>query len=141
MKRLPILLLFIACNSQAAGIQKWVDENGQVHYGDSPPAQIKAESVNVTRPPSNPGKPLPRFSGSDAEAKPEAQHPDQKPPAETSEEQAVQACEQAQKDLAVMNRSTRIRLKQADGTTRYMTAEEIEERRKQTEADIEQFCK
>lgn len=141
MKRLLTLLIFIACNSHAAGIQKWIDENGQVHYGDSPPAQVKAESINVTRPPSNPGKPLPRFGGSNAESESDAQNPDQKPPAETSEEQAKEACDQAQKDLSVINRSTRIRLKQADGTTRYMTKDEIEERRKQTEADIEQFCK
>ena len=140
MKRLLFPVIFIACNSYAAGIQKWVDENGQVHYGDSPPAQTQTESISVSRPPSNPGKPLPRFSTQQEQEAAEAGNPDNKPPAETSEEQAQDACEQAQKDMKVINRSKRIRLKQADGTVRYMTAEEIEERRKQTEEDIQQFC-
>ena len=65
----------------------------------------------------------------------------QAPTTETPEEQAKQACEQARKDLRVIQRSTRIRLKQADGTTRFMTKEEIDQRRQSSEQDIEQFCK
>jgi hypothetical protein len=145
MKRLLIPLLFLACNSHAAGIQKWTDENGQVHYGDSPPTQVKPEVVRISRPPSNPGKSLPRFSTENKaqQDKKQADAPaDQAkaPPPEPSKEQAAEFCAQAKKDLATFNRSKRIRIKSADGSSRIMTSEEIAERRKQTQSDIDQYC-
>jgi hypothetical protein len=146
MQRLLIPLFFLACNSHAAGIQKWTDENGQIHYGDSPPAQVTHESVRIARPPSNPGKSLPRFTA-ESQPKPDQQKgqssPDQaKAPApKPSADQAAEFCAQAKKDLTVINRSNRIRVKSADGGTRLMTTEEIAERRKQSEADIQQYCK
>ena len=140
MKRLLIPILFICSNSFAAGIQKWVDEDGQIHYGDTPPVKISSEPIRVTRPPSNPGKPLPRFTGSINDDQQE-QHPDTKPVGnETSASQAQEACVQAKKDLVILNRNTRLRLKSADGTERYMTTEEISVRRERTDKDIKQFC-
>ncbi len=146
MKHLLIPLLFLACNSYAAGIQKWTDENGQVYYGDSPPAQVSTEQVRISRPPSNPGKSLPRFNAESDASQDNAT--DQAPPAkaeatppEPSKNQAAQFCEQARKDLAVINRSNRIRVKSADGSSRLMTTEEINARREQSKADIDQYCK
>ena len=141
MKRFLIPIIFIACNSHASSIQKWTDESGVVHYGDRPPAKVMSQEIKVNRPPSNPGKPLPRLGDEDADETAEQNPEMQAPTTETSEEQAQQACEQARNDLRVIQRSTRIRLKQADGTTRFMTKEEIEERRERSEQDIEQFCK
>lgn len=137
MKRLLFLVLLVTSNSFAAGIQKWTDDKGQVHYGDSPPVKTETESVRVSRPPSDPGKPLPRFTPDKAA---DAASEDQKKEPETSEEQAKAQCEQAQKDLAVINRSSKIRLKSNDGSVRYMSKEEIEERRSQSEEDIKLFC-
>ena len=38
MKRLTALAILLACNNGfSETIQKWTDESGQVHYGDSPP--------------------------------------------------------------------------------------------------------
>lgn len=43
-----LLLSFISPPAQA-GLNKWVDEQGKVHYTDSPPPDAKVESVrNVT---------------------------------------------------------------------------------------------
>lgn len=146
MKRLLFLILFMSCSSYAAGIKKWTDENGQVHYGDSPPLKSQSESIRVSRPPSNPGKPLPRFSGSKEEDNNSATEttsvtPEQKEFPETTEEDAAKRCASAKKDLATLRRSNRIRLKSDDGKVHYMTAEEIAERKKQSQEDIDQFCK
>lgn len=145
MKLLLIILFFISCSSYAAGIKKWTDENGQVHYGDSPPVKTKSESIRVNRPPSDPGKPLPRFTGSKPEAENTAETTDTPPEQdkipETTAEQAAQQCKQAKKDLATLRRSNRIRLKSDDGKVHYMTPEEIAERKKQSQEDIDQFCK
>ena len=38
----------------AAALYKWIDENGRVVYGDTPPAGVKAERVNAAAPPADP---------------------------------------------------------------------------------------
>ena len=39
------LVLAYACVTQAAGIKKWVDENGKTHYGERPPAEVETAEV------------------------------------------------------------------------------------------------
>ena len=138
--RYSVFLILLASMSLNAGsIHKWVDEEGNVHYGDSPPVSAKTEGVRVQGAPSNPGKALPRLgsqessaAGSSTDA---AANGDQVP-----EDQAKLACDAAQEDLRVIGSSNRIKLKSADGSTRFMTTEEIEERKTQAEADVERFC-
>ncbi len=44
-----LLLLSLVSLSAQAGLNKWVDEHGKVHYSDSPPIDAKTESVrNIT---------------------------------------------------------------------------------------------
>jgi hypothetical protein len=147
MQLLVIILAFLAGSAQAAGIQKWIDENGQVHYGDNPPAKVTTESVRVSRPPSNPGKALPRLNNqqtnSDQQQDAEASNTpaDQQDPAsQAPPDQAGEFCEQARKDMRVLNNSSRIRLRASDGTSRFMTDEEREQRRVQSQADIDRYC-
>ena len=126
----------------AAGIQKWVDESGQIHYGDTPPPKVITEPIQVTRPPSNPGKPLPRLNGNKSGEETAQQQTQQNNNApELSQDQAKEACQQAQSDLSTLNKSSRLRLRSADGTERYMSPEEISERRALSEKDIDLYCK
>lgn len=137
--RYLIYLMFLASMSLNAGtIHKWVDEEGNVHYGDAPPVTVKTEGVRVQSAPSNPGKALPRLSppeSSETTASGTAADNNDIP-----EDQARVACEKAQEDLKVISNSNRVKLRSADGSTRYMTTEEIEERKIQSEADVERFC-
>ncbi len=134
---IPILLL--ACTAHAGSIHKWVDEDGNVHYGDAPPVTAKTENVRVLSAPSNPGRALPRLgdnTGDDTAGGTTAAASDDTVPAD----QAKIACEQAQEDLAVINRSSRIKLRSADGSERFLSTEEIAERKERAEADIDRFC-
>lgn len=137
--RYLIYLMFLASMTLNAGtIHKWVDEEGNVHYGDAPPVAAKTEGVRVQSAPSNPGKALPRLSppkSSEDAASDTAPENGNVP-----EDQARIACDQAKEDLQVINNSNRIKLRAADGSTRYMTTEEIEERKTRSEADVERFC-
>ena len=144
--RVIICLFILASSSLFAGeILKWVDEDGNIHYGDAPPISAETERVRVLSAPSNPGKALPRLATDDSTgngnkrgtdvAASEAQD-DPKLPAD----QAIIACEEATADLKVMNRSSRIRLRSADGTTRYMTSEEIDVRRENAEKAVSLHC-
>ena len=126
-----IIYLSLICSTSlfAGSIQKWVDDEGNVHYGDAPPVSAKTKEIRVLGAPSDPGRALPRLSTagkSDASKVPQ--------------DQAKSACEAARQDLKVISSSSRIKLKAADGSTRYMSTEEIEERRKASEEEVENFC-
>ena len=138
MRYIICALLLTALPLQAGSIKKWVDEDGNVHYGDSPPISAKTENVNVLSAPTNPGKALPRLSVPDGT---EARGGGGDDAGEVPADQARVACDVAKEDLRVITSSTRIRLKSSDGTTRYMTSEEIAERKAQAEADTKRFCK
>ncbi|MEM7562025.1 MAG: DUF4124 domain-containing protein [Pseudomonadota bacterium] len=142
MRYLLFLTLLLSTALQAGAIHKWVDEEGNIHYGDAPPVTVKTESVRVQSAPSNPGKSLPRLSttgGDDAtdSGTPAGASTDSP---EVPKDQAKAACDQAKADLQVISRSSRIKLQSADGTERYLTTEEIEERKQTAQADVERFC-
>ena len=133
MRFLICLTLLVSMPLHAGSIKKWVDEDGNVHYGDAPPVSASTQDVRVLRAPTNPGKALPRLSqpkSEDGASSTTASADGDNVP----EDQAQIACQQAQEDLEVIGRSSRIKLRGADGTERYMSTEEIEERRIQAEA-------
>lgn len=51
-------LAVMASGMASAGVYKWVDENGKVHYGDAPPeqAQGKKKSVKINTPAPTPAE-------------------------------------------------------------------------------------
>ena len=140
MRYLIVLTFLVSTTLQAGAIHKWTDADGNVHYGDAPPVTVKTESVRVQAAPTNPGKSLPRLSNSgdeNAEGSGTAAAGEDVP---VPKDQAKIACDQAKEDLQTISRSTRIKLKAADGTERYMTTEEIDQRKEQAEADVDRFC-
>ena len=44
----------LCASSSLAALYKWVDENGRVSYGDTPPAGVKAERLTTTVAPADP---------------------------------------------------------------------------------------
>jgi hypothetical protein len=138
MRYLIYLTLLASTSLYAGSIQKWTDANGNVFYGDTPPVSAKTEGVRVQSAPSNPGKALPRLTSQDEAA-------DNDSPASASDDnltaaQSKVACDNAQQDLEVIQTSSRVKLELVDGTTRYLTPEEIDQRKAKAEADIKNFC-
>ncbi len=141
--RIIICLIILTSNSLFAGsILKWVDEDGNIHYGDAPPIAVETERVRVLSAPSNPGKALPRLStdGSTGNSNNRGTNVANQENFKLPADQAKIACEEATADLKVIKSSNRIRLRSADGTTRYMTTEEIDARRKIAEKDVSLHC-
>ena len=142
--RVIICLFILASSSLFAGeILKWVDEDGNIYYGDAPPISADTERVRVLSAPSNPGRALPRLSNdsstSDNGGTKVASGDDQED-LKIPKDQAIVACDEATADLKVINRSSRIRLRSADGSTRYMTTEEIDARREAAEEAVSLHC-
>ena len=144
MKYLICLFILISSLAYAGSIHKWIDEDGNTHYGDAPPASVTTQKLRVDTVPSNPGKALPRLGTSDSASAGgrtgTGSSSTGKPSSKVPEDQAKVACEQAQGDLKIIESSSRIRLKNADGTSRYMTTEEIQARQENAEKDVKEFC-
>jgi hypothetical protein len=140
MRYLIYLTLLASTSLHAGSIHKWTDANGNVFYGDAPPVSVKTEDVRVQAAPSNPGKALPRLSQPDSSAGADSDVAATGSNENIPADQAKMVCDNAQQDLDVIGRSSRIKLNMADGTSRYLSAEEIDERRVQAEADIQSFC-
>ena len=141
MRYLIYLTLLASTSLTAGSIHKWTDADGNVFYGDAPPISAKTEGVWVQSAPSNPGKALPRLStqGNEADTAGESAATTSNGNAVPAD-QAKVACDNANKDLEIIQSSSRVKLKLADGSTRYLTSEEIDERRAQAESEIQRFC-
>lgn len=145
MRNIIYLLILTSSSLYAGNILKWIDEDGNVYYGDAPPISVKTEQIRVISAPSNPGKALPRLSNIDSPDDNNTENPEVATGTDNEslklpEDQAKVACKEATDDLRVIKRSSRIRLKSADGTTRYMTTEEIDERRDKAEKAVALHC-
>ena len=136
MRYLLLLTVLFSAPLHATSIQKWVDDEGNVHYGDAPPADTKSESVRVLKAPSNPGRALPRLNTTtDSEGSgAEEENPD-------LAAQMQANCERANKNMALLTSGNRVKLNEPSGESRYLDTQEIEERRVQAEKDIKTYCK
>lgn len=76
---LGAMIVGLALAPAAADVYRWVDEHGQVHFGDRPPADKDSERVKTRPPPSAPtpaaAPPLDEQAKDDAPAADEAQAP------------------------------------------------------------------
>jgi len=135
----PLLVLALALSTSlnAGAIHKWVDDNGNVHYSDSPPTKSKSENVRVQSAPSDPGKALPRLNTPDSSNLAAGGAGNEQ---KVSAERASKICASAKADLDVISNSDRIKLQTADGSVRYLSDEEIAERKATSQAEVDRFC-
>ena len=45
--RLLLIAMLVASTPAGAGVYKWTDAQGRVHYSDNPPPEVKAQQVKV----------------------------------------------------------------------------------------------
>ncbi len=133
---------------------KWIDAHGGIHYTQVPPVDKNAKVVEVT------GDDGPADSSkSEPDAKPEKREADQpnqyrvlvpeQPDPEAQrkaeaerEKQRQEACEALRNNLQILERNTRIRIRQDDsGEPRVLTQEEREARIRQYSENIDKMCK
>lgn len=146
-----IVMLLALCNTSQAGIYKWVDENGKVHYGQQRPTDAAAEKMQVDQyAPQD--KSSYKRPGLDKDAKgtdsneqnqtPETEGKDT-PKTESAAEKKRRkaACAQARQQLTQMAAKGRVRSKDKDGNLVYMSQEQKEARMKKMRDAIKKSCK
>ncbi len=128
----------------AAGVYKWTDQNGVVHFGDRQPVGQKSESIDI-----HTGTPK---AGAEARKSPiERVKAMNEQKAHTAEEQKVNAvkeaqqkqreanCKTAKDNLGILATNGRIRV-QENGEWRYLTQEEIDQKRQQFQTIADENC-
>lgn len=104
---------------------RWVDTEGQVHYGDQPPDGYPYERMNrnPTNAPANSSPaPTPQESETDTPLSNDGD-------ASTgTTEAALRNCEQARAELKILEENARIREVQPDGSSRILSPEEKQAR-------------
>ena len=134
------VLLALSTGATAGQIYKWVDGQGNVHFGSQPPEGQDAAAVNPNI--SQPKVTAPAAPTLKTEAKDEEQEKlDQQARSQASEreEEMKVYCERIRKDLAQMKASPRVRIDDG-GELRRLTEEERQDRIAKSEASIKENC-
>lgn len=143
---LSISMMFSAAG--AAGIYKWVDEDGKVHYSQTRPPEHEAEKMRVpTRAPENtstykrPSLETDEDAESDDENSDQAGGAKQQATQGLSSEEKAKICARARKVLETLNSRGRVRQKDEEGNIVYMTEEQKQQRTQREKDKISKYCK
>lgn len=146
MKRMAFVLFLAAVvQPAAAGVYKWVDEEGRVHYGQRPPAVAdQAEKMKLDKaPPPDPyaaerRERMQRY----IEAKDEerAEREKKKEEAQAKAEERKQECTRARKRMALFS-GGRIYEIDENGQRSYMDDKQRAVEKKQAQAELDKWCR
>jgi len=137
-----VLMTMLSPTSHAADVYKWTDEAGKVHYSDTRPGNVKADKIRVSGSKSSSSKARsPQSKASDLEARKqeELEAKAEALQSKKQKEQWEERCVNIRENLQTLNESSRVQINEK-GSLRYMTPEEIEEKRKQYQQLLQQHC-
>ncbi|MFL0801548.1 MAG: DUF4124 domain-containing protein [Agarilytica sp.] len=130
-----LLLSSLTVPSYADAYYRWTSDDGVIHYGSRPPEGVKAELVNTW------GNPAGENRGGDSSKNGKASSK-----THTEKQQALiaerkQQCEDERTRLSALRSSGhRIKMEQEDGSSRYLTPEEVGEEISKSEDFVTQAC-
>jgi hypothetical protein len=139
---LAALLTATPVMALAASVYKWTDEDGVTHFGDRQPTGQQAESVNIRTGKSsgdNRMSPQERVEELESREAEENQQRQESAVEQARRKQREANCETARTNLTVIQQNSRIRIEE-EGEQRYLTPEEIEEKKQQFEEIAEKNC-
>ncbi len=126
-------------------VYKWTDENGITHFGDRRPAGSNAESINVrtgssqTNTASQRATPQRRLDDLEQSQQAQAEAQQLSAQEEARNKQRQANCETAISNLNIISSSSRIKVEE-DGTTRYLSPEEIAEQKERFQQVADENC-
>ena len=127
-----------------SSVYKWTDDDGVTHFGDRAPTGGNAEQVNVrsgtSRSGEGRGSPQEQLNELQERQQNEAQRREETAAEEARRKQREANCATARSNLDLINRNARIRAEGEDGELRYLSPEEIDERRQEFKRIAEENC-
>lgn len=138
---------FFSLNAQA-GLNKWVDAQGNVHYSDAPPQNVKTQNVPNIAGKGQAAAPATYSSKSyverEAELKKSKQEKteanEKKAQQEAQAEEKKRNCAAAQQNLRVLEEGTRIATYDANGEKTYLDDAAREQRLIDTRKAVSNNC-
>jgi hypothetical protein len=145
---LTIILIGIGANVQARQVYKWVDENGDTHYGDYP-KENATEQLNVqSNSPSASSKntnPQQRFEKkkqmADAMREERLKRQEEKEKAKKEQQEKERKCTIAKGKLQDFKEFGRIVTRGDNGERQYMNDAEREQLLQRTQKEVDKWCK
>ncbi|MDZ7737239.1 MAG: DUF4124 domain-containing protein [Gammaproteobacteria bacterium] len=138
-----MLLLCLLPFAAAGEIYKWVDEDGTVHYGQSPPPDQQAETVKPPPSVDTEGAQKSLQEQREKLREMDEQRAERKKTAAEAEQEAAamkERCEAAKRVLEQLRTQNRLQVTNEGGERTYMTPEQREEREKKAREMMEKNC-
>ncbi len=143
---LTIAALLVSLNSYA-GLHKWVDSEGKVHYSDeAPPADVKSESLRSAPEESAASGPAPAKTIYEQEAEMKKAKKAKEEAAQKAAKQEEEAkakrqnCEQARTQLQTLQNSPRIAVYNEAGERTIMDDATRQQRIDDAQKAVSQYC-
>jgi Domain of unknown function (DUF4124) len=131
MRHFAWVLAVIAFGASAQ-VYKWVDEKGQVHYGEQPPPEAKTTTINV--PPPGPTAPPPSADKPKAATDPAA-----KVGYDTPKEKD-ERCTYEKKQLDILTNNKPVEFINDKKEKQVIPADKRADLKKQVEENIKKYC-
>jgi len=140
------LTLALSSAAMAGDIYKWVDDDGNVHYGDKP-LSTQSERMDIASRPTDSARVAAqtqarietRTQAREAKAAAAAEGPSEEE-LQAQAEQRRQACENSRANMQRMVTSRRIYREDEAGERVYLDEEEMQATRQRVEDEINEFC-
>ncbi len=138
MKKAVLFMILGVLPAVALGqVYRWVDEDGKVHYSDKPVEQAERVDVRVTRPAKSDSS----SSAASATSSIEAQIAAEEDPVKKGQLQLIkQECDLARAVLDKYENAPFLVEKQADGTERFLSADEAAAEKVKVQQQIANNC-
>ncbi|MCC7412214.1 MAG: DUF4124 domain-containing protein [Gammaproteobacteria bacterium] len=145
--RLPARLLLVAFLAAAGGVDaayKWLDDQGNVHYTQSPPPDRPAEALELPPPPRNAADAQERLrrqvQQSDAYLREREQQARADAKLEQEAAQTREKCEWARRNLEQLQSVQRVYATDAQGNRMRVPEEQRQAQLEAARKQIEEFC-
>lgn len=141
---LTLLIVVVPGTAMSASVYKWTDEKGMTHFGDQQPTGVVAEKVNIrsgtsSQAPGDRQSPQERLGDLQERQEGEAESRRETAAQRAKRKQREANCATARSNLNVIDSNARIRVEE-NGKQRYLSPEEIAEKRINFEDIVEQNC-
>lgn len=145
------IIAFALSNVSYSAVYKWVDENGQIHYGDKRQLPTNAETERLEIKTNTPEpKPEPetdnKESSEEGEKKTEPPKDDPLSPPEPQEApvsatEKNKLCAQARSDLSVIQSRGQVRERDAQGNIVYLGEDQRQQRIAAAKRRVSKYCR
>jgi hypothetical protein len=134
-----VLNLLMLQPSQA-GVYKWVDESGQVHYGEQP-GNSSAQQVQIRKNETTSPRTIKKTDAEDtAQATEEPAKPVEPETPTISKKEKQRLCQQAKSDYAAISSRGRMREINKKGEYIYLTEEQRQQRLATAKKNQREYC-